>query len=173
MLTYERSGSVFERFTGHALRVVATAQKESAALGHESIDDEHLLLALLNDPGSLATRALIESGVDIEDLRRRVHQAAGRGVNAPRAPRDVPFTARAKTTLDMSLREALQLHHDYIGTEHILLALLRSSSAHVAGTLLAAGADRGRVLPQIQAILTRDGTEHVGDGSENDSSGRS
>src|SRR5215472_8790400 len=110
---------MFERFTAYARHVVVLAQEEARRLQHNYIGTEHILLGLLDEPNGLAFRALQGFGMSLEGAREEVTAIVGRGSAALSG--HIPFTPRAKKTLELSLREALQLHHNYIGTEHILL----------------------------------------------------
>ncbi|WP_285780655.1 Clp protease N-terminal domain-containing protein, partial [Microtetraspora sp. NBRC 13810] len=114
---------MFERFTDRARRVVVLAQEEARLLGHDRIGTEHFLLGLVGEGEGVAAQAVLGPGVDLAAVRREVEELTGRGRAAPSG--HVPFTPRAKKVLELSLREALQLGHNYIGTEHILLGLIR------------------------------------------------
>ncbi|HEV8572958.1 MAG TPA: Clp protease N-terminal domain-containing protein [Actinomycetota bacterium] len=121
---------MFERFTERARRVVVLAQEESREMGHDHIGTEHLLLALIREQDGIAGQVLGEAGITLESARKQVEAALGRGEPEPkrrsgkRWRRHVPFTARAKKTMELALRESLGLGHNYIGTEHLLLGLL-------------------------------------------------
>ncbi len=141
---------MFERFTGRARRVVASAQEEARLLNHNYIGTEHLLLGLVRDGDGVAARALAELGISLEALRREVEEIIGRGQNAPAG--HIPFTPRAKKVLELSLREALQLGHDYIGTEHILLGLVREGEGVAAQVLIKLGAPLPRVRETVLAL---------------------
>jgi ATP-dependent Clp protease ATP-binding subunit ClpC len=130
---------MFERFTDHARQVVVLAQDEARALGHPAIGSEHLLLGLLRDDGGLAGRVLESLGVETEDVRRQVELRVGRGDRETGG--QIPFTPEATKVLELSLREALALGHNYIGTEHILLGLVREGRGVGARVLVDAGAD--------------------------------
>ncbi len=145
---------MFERFTDPARHLVVGAQESSRSLNHDHIGTEHLLLALLDETGSVGATALSELGVDFASLRSRVVATVGRG-NRP-ASGHIPFTPHAKKTLEMSLREALALRHNYIGTEHILLGLLRTDEGTAAEALRAAGVDLYRARQQVTAVLERE-----------------
>src|SRR5829696_3245407 len=114
---------MFERFTDRARRVVVLAQEEARLLDHNYIGTEHILLGLVHEGGGVAAQALTQLGVSLEAVRDQVKEIIGRGAEAPTG--HIPFTPRAKKVLELSLREALELGHNYIGTEHILLGLLR------------------------------------------------
>ena len=117
---------VFERFTDRARRVVVLAQEESRLLNHDRIGTEHLLLGLVSEGKGVAARALTSMGISLDQARFEVEVIAGHPQASARG--HIPFTSRAKDVLELSLREALQLGHDYIGTEHILLGLIREGS---------------------------------------------
>ena len=135
---------MFERFTERARQAVVLAQDEARLLRHNSIAAEHLLLGLLREPDGVAGRVLRESGLQIEDMRDRVRAAVGEG-DRP-ASGQIPFTPRAKETLERALRESLALGSNSIGTEHILLGLLRDPGAVVAQLLADAGVDTGAIV---------------------------
>jgi ATP-dependent Clp protease ATP-binding subunit ClpA len=128
----------FERFTGKARRVVVLAQEEARGFNHNYIGTEHLLLGLLGVPDSRAGQVLTKLGYTRDNVRAGVDEVVGQGGATPRG--HIPFTPRAKQTLDLALRESLQLHHHHIGTEHILLALITEGSG-VGAQLLAARVD--------------------------------
>jgi ATP-dependent Clp protease ATP-binding subunit ClpC len=140
---------LFERFTDTARRVVVYAQEEARLLDHSYIGTEHILLGLLHDDTETAVQVLTAIGADLQAVRGQVEEIIGRGQDLPTG--DIPFTPRAKKVLELSLREALQLGHNYIGSEHILLGLLREREGVGAQVLerLGAGFDELR-----QSILT-------------------
>jgi ATP-dependent Clp protease ATP-binding subunit ClpC len=143
---------VFERFTERARQVVVLAQDEARALGHQYIGTEHLLLGLLREEEGLAARALASSNVTIEEVRAQVERIVGRGVGGVETGQ-IPFTPRAKKTLELALRESQALGHNYIGTEHILLGLTRQDEG-VAGQILSAlGADGETVRVAVSRLL--------------------
>src|SRR5215475_13093985 len=121
---------MFERFTERARRVVVFAQEEARDLNHDYIGTEHLLLGLMRDADSVAARALRGLDIGQDAAREQVIEIIGRGQRSPSG--HIPFTPRAKKTLELSLREALQLNHNYIGTEHILLGLIREGEGVAA-----------------------------------------
>src|SRR5215469_2833385 len=121
---------MFERFTNRARHVVVLAQEEARLLNHNYIGTEHILLGLLGEPEGYAGRALSRFGVSLDGSRQEVEAIIGRGKATQSG--HIPFTPRAKKTLELALREALQLHHDYIGTEHILLGLIREGEGVAA-----------------------------------------
>ncbi len=114
---------MFERFTDRARRVVVLAQEEARLLNHNYIGTEHILLGLSHEGGGVAAKALEAMGVSLQEVRSQVESIIGRGEAEPTG--HIPFTPRAKKVLEMSLRESLQVGHNYIGTEHILLGLIR------------------------------------------------
>ena len=130
---------MFERFTDRARRVVVLAQEEARLLDHDYIGTEHLLLGLIHEREGLAAKVLESLGISLEEVRTEVQAAVGRGVAAPEG--HIAFTPRAKKVLELSLREALQLGHNYIGTEHILLGLIREGRGVAAQVLTRLGAD--------------------------------
>ena len=134
---------MFERFTDRARRVVVHAQEEARELNHSYIGTEHLLLGLLCERESVAARALAELEIGQDAVRDQVVEIVGRGKQAPSG--HIPFTPRAKKVLEYSLREALQLNHDYIGTEHILLGLVREGEGVAAQVLVKLGGSLSRV----------------------------
>jgi ATP-dependent Clp protease ATP-binding subunit ClpA len=138
---------MFERFTDRARRVVVLAQEEAERLGHGHIGTEHLLLALLREGDGLAAKALKALGLSLDAVRQATEAAAGPGGQA--RPGHLPFTPRAKKVLELSLRESLALGHDYIGTEHILLGLVREGEGAAAQVLAKEGAELGRVRQQV------------------------
>lgn len=150
---------MFERFTDRARHAVVVAQEEARALNHAYIGTEHLLLGLIRTQQGLAARALLALDVSLEDVRSGVEQIVGRGGDVPSG--HVPFTPRAKKVLELSLREAVRLGHNYIGTEHLLLGLLREGEGVAAHVLRARGLEmsmvRERVLEMIAGVAT--GTE--------------
>jgi Clp amino terminal domain, pathogenicity island component len=138
---------MFERFTDRARRVVVLAQQEARALNHTYIGTEHLLLGLTQERDAVAARALESLGISPEAVRAEVEQSVGRGPEDPGA--HIPFTPRSKKVLELALREALQLSHNYIGTEHILLGLVREGEGMAAQVLVKLGADTDRVRQAV------------------------
>jgi ATP-dependent Clp protease ATP-binding subunit ClpA len=138
---------MFERFTERARRVVVFAQEEARDLNHNYIGTEHLLLGLLRDAGSVAGRALRELDISQDAAREQVTEIIGRGKRAPSG--HIPFTPRAKKVLELSLREALQLNHNYIGTEHILLGLVGEGEGVAAQVLVKLGGSLSRVRDKV------------------------
>jgi ATP-dependent Clp protease ATP-binding subunit ClpA len=143
--------SMFERFSQRARRVVVLAQEEARMLNHNYIGTEHILLGLIREGSGVAARALESLGISLEAVRQQVEQIIGRGQQAPSG--HVPFTPRAKKVLELSLREAKALGHNYIGTEHILLGLIREGSGVAAQVLVKLGADLNRVRHQVVQLL--------------------
>ena len=142
---------VFERFTDRARRVVVLAQDEARMLNHDYIGTEHLLLGLIGEGEGVAARALESLGISLDALRQQVEQVIGRGQQAPSG--HIPFTPRAKKVMELALREANDLGHSYIGTEHILLGLIREGDGVAAGVLTGLGADRPQVRQQVTQLL--------------------
>jgi hypothetical protein len=142
---------MFERFTERARRVVVLAQEESRMLNHNCIDTEHILLGLIHEGEGVAAKALESLGISLEAVRREVEEIIGQGQEPPSG--HIPFTSRAKKVLELSLREALQLGHNYIGTEHILLGLIREGDGVAAQILVKLGADLNRVRQQVIQLL--------------------
>jgi hypothetical protein len=142
---------MFERFTDRARRVVVLAQEEARHLNHNYIGTEHILLGLIHESEGIAARALTELDISLEAVRAQVVEIVGRGAEAPTG--HIPFTPRAKKVLELSLREALSLGHNYIGTEHILLGLIREGEGVAAQVLVKLGASFDRVRQQVIQIL--------------------
>ncbi|GLZ04224.1 ATP-dependent Clp protease ATP-binding protein [Actinomadura sp. NBRC 104412] len=142
---------MFERFTDRARRVVVLAQEEARMLNHNYIGTEHILLGLIHEGEGVAAKALESLGVSLEAVRQQVEEIIGQGQQAPSG--HIPFTPRAKKVLELSLREALQLGHNYIGTEHILLGLIREGEGVAAQVLVKLGADLNRVRQQVIQLL--------------------
>jgi ATP-dependent Clp protease ATP-binding subunit ClpC len=150
---------VFERFTERARQVVVFAQDEARMLRHNYIGTEHLLLGLLREEEGLAARVLDSLDVSLEEVRAQVARIVGQGDEV--ATGQIPFTPRAKKVLELSLREALELGHNYIGTEHVLLGLIRENEGVAARILLDFGADDELIRGQLMRMLagsTRDTT---------------
>ena len=142
---------MFERFTDRARRVVVLAQDEARALNHNYIGTEHLLLGLIHEGEGVAAKALESMQISLDAVRAQVVEVIGEGQAAPSG--HIPFTPRAKKVLELSLREALQLGHNYIGTEHILLGLLREGEGTAAQVLIKLGADLSSVRQTVIQIL--------------------
>jgi hypothetical protein len=147
-----RPKSVFARFTDRARRVVVLAQHEARSLGHGSVGTEHLLLGLLAEGKGVAALVLTSLGVSLEEARDRVEEIAGRGQGAPMG--HPPFTPRLKKVLELSAREALQLGHTYIGTEHLLLSLLAEDDGIPAQVLAGRGVPDALVRERVAAWVT-------------------
>src|SRR5437016_2245241 len=143
---------MFERFTDRARRVVVLAQEEARMLNHNYIGTEHILLGLIHEGEGVAAKALESLGISLEAVRSQVEEIIGQGQAAPTG--HIPFTPRAKKVLELSLREALQLGHNYIGTEHILLGLIREGEGVAAQVLVKLGADLSRVRQQVIQLLS-------------------
>jgi len=143
---------MFERFTDRARRVVVLAQEEAKMLNHNYIGTEHILLGLIHEGEGVAAKALESLGVSLDAVRERVQDIIGQGQQQPTG--HIPFTPRAKKVLELSLREALQLGHNYIGTEHILLGLIREGEGVAAQVLVQLGADLNKVRQQVIQLLS-------------------
>ena len=168
---------MFERFTDRARRVVVLAQEEARALNHNYIGTEHILLGLIQEGEGVAAKALESMGISLDAVRTEVKDIIGTGGHPPSGY--IPFTPRAKKVLELALREALQLGHKYIGTEHILLGLIREGEGVAAQVLVKLGADLSRVRQQVIQLLSgyeggeqesageEPATAGVGSGSDN------
>ncbi|GAA4287266.1 ATP-dependent Clp protease ATP-binding subunit [Georgenia daeguensis] len=143
---------MFERFTDRARRVVVLAQEEARMLNHNYIGTEHILLGLIHEGEGVAAKALEALDISLEAVRAQVTEIIGEGQQSPSG--HIPFTPRAKKVLELSLREALQLGHNYIGTEHILLGLIREGEGVAAQVLTKLGADLNRVRQQVIQLLS-------------------
>jgi ATP-dependent Clp protease ATP-binding subunit ClpC len=143
---------MFERFTDRARRVVVLAQEEARLLNHSYIGTEHILLGLIHEGEGVAAKALESLNISLEAVRSQVEEIIGQGGSSPSG--HIPFTPRAKKVLELSLREALQLGHNYIGTEHILLGLIREGEGVAAQVLVKLGADLSRVRQQVIQLLS-------------------
>ena len=142
---------MFERFTDRARRVVVLAQEEARLLAHNYIGTEHLLLGLVHEGEGVGAKALEQLGISLEAVRAQVEEIIGHGGSSPSGY--IPFTPRAKKVLELGLREALQLGHDFIGTEHILLGLVREGEGVAAQVLVKMGATLDRVRSQVMMEL--------------------
>jgi ATP-dependent Clp protease ATP-binding subunit ClpC len=147
---------VFERFTERAKQVVVLAQEEARALKHNYIGTEHILLGLLREEEGLAARVLESLDITVEEVRAQVARIIGPG-DEPIVSGQIPFTPRAKKVLELSLREALSLKHNYIGTEHILLGLVRENEGVAARILLDFDADAEKIRNEIMRVLSGPG----------------
>ncbi|GAB3536841.1 ATP-dependent Clp protease ATP-binding subunit [Arthrobacter tecti] len=156
---------MFERFTDRARRVVVLAQEEARMLNHNYIGTEHILLGLIHEGEGVAAKALESLSISLGAVREQVQEIIGQGQQAPSG--HIPFTPRAKKVLELSLREALQLGHNYIGTEHILLGLIREGEGVAAQVLVKLGADLNRVRQQVIQLLSGyQGKEPVASGGQ-------
>ncbi len=142
---------MFERFTDRARRMVVLAQEEARMLDHNWIGTEHILLGLVHEGEGVAAKALTALGITLAAMRQAVEDIIGRGAEPPAG--HIPFTPRSKKVLELSLREALSLGSDYIGTEHVLLALLREGDGVGAQILVGAGVDLNRARQQVINLL--------------------
>jgi ATP-dependent Clp protease ATP-binding subunit ClpA len=138
---------MFERFTDGARQVVVLAHEEARELDHNYIGTEHVLLGLIHEGQGTAARALESLGVTLPSARKQVEEIIGRGKHTPSGP--IPFTPRSKKVLELSLREALQLGDNYIGTEHILLGLLREGDGAAVQVLVRMRVDLNRVRQTV------------------------
>jgi len=143
---------MFERFTDRARRVVVLASEEARQLSHNYIGTEHILLGLIHEGEGLAAKALDQLGITLEAVRTQVVETIGEGQQAPTG--HIPFTPRAKKVLELSLREALQLGHNYISTEHILLGLVREGEGVATQVLIKLGSDLPRVRQQVMQLVS-------------------
>jgi hypothetical protein len=143
---------MFERFTDRARRVVVLAQEEARMLNHGYIGTEHLLLGLVHEGTGVAAKALEAMDISLEKVRHEVEALIGEGTEAPSG--HIPFTPRAKKVLELSLKEANQLGHNYMGTEHILLGVVREGHGVGAQVLVKLGADLDRVRQQVIQLLS-------------------
>ena len=143
---------MFERFTERARQVVVLAQDEARALKHNYIGTEHILLGLLREEEGLAARVLESLDITVEEVRAQVARIVGQGDEVTTG--QIPFTPRAKKVLELALREALSLGHNYIGTEHILLGLVREGEGVAARVLVDLGADLFRVRLQVMGLIS-------------------
>jgi ATP-dependent Clp protease ATP-binding subunit ClpA len=142
---------MFERFTDRARRVIVLAQEEARMLNHNYIGTEHILLGLLHEGEGVAAKALESLEISLDAVRQQVEQIIGQGQHAPSG--HIPFTPRAKKVLELTRREAERLGHNYIGTEHILLGLIREGEGVAAQVLVALGADLKRVRQTVIEVM--------------------
>jgi ATP-dependent Clp protease ATP-binding subunit ClpA len=142
---------MFERFTDRARRVVVLAEEEARMLNHNYIGTEHILLGLIHEGEGVAAKALDSLGISLDVVRQQVEEIIGQGQQTPSD--GIPVTPRAKKVFELSLRESLQLGHQYVGTEHILLALIREGDGVAAQVLVKLGADLNRVRQQVIQLL--------------------
>jgi ATP-dependent Clp protease ATP-binding subunit ClpC len=152
---------MFEKFTERARQVIVLAQEEARMLNHDYIGTEHLLLGLIHEGEGVAARVLESLGISLEDVRQNVEEMIGRGDHELSG--HIPFTPRAKKVLELSLRESQQLGHDYIGTEHILLGLIREGEGVAAQVLVKLGGDLNRVRQQVLEVLGGRAREEAGE----------
>jgi ATP-dependent Clp protease ATP-binding subunit ClpC len=143
---------MFEKFTDRARRVVVLAQEEARMLNHDYIGTEHILLGLIHEGEGVAAEALNGIGISLEQVRQQVEEIIGTGRRP--STEQIPFTPRAKKVMELSLREALQLGHNYIGTEHILLGLIREGKGVAAQVLQKLGADLDRVRREVNQLVS-------------------
>jgi ATP-dependent Clp protease ATP-binding subunit ClpC len=142
---------MFERFTDRARRVVVLAQEEARMLNHNYIGTEHILLGLIDEGEGVAAKALESLGISLDAVRQQVEEIIGQGQQTPSG--HIPFTPRAKKVLELTRHEASQLGHNYIGTEHILLGLIRERDGVAAQVLVKLGADLNRTRQQVIEML--------------------
>ena len=138
---------MFDRFTERGLRALALAQEEARRLSHDHAGTEHLLLGLIRDHDGLAAETLGSLGIDLGTVRAQVEDILGRGRSEP--PEHIPYTPRARRVLDLAQREARQLGHGRVGTEHLLLGLLREGRNVAAQVVVTLGGDLSRVRQQV------------------------
>src|SRR5437660_4495374 len=153
---------MFERFTDRARRVVLLAQEEARTLNHNYIGTEHILLGLIREGEGVAAKALESLGISLEAVRQQVEEIIGQGQQAPSG--HLPLTPRAKKVLELALREALSLGHNYIGTEHILLGLVRENEGVAARILLDFDADSEKIRNEVIRMLSGPGGRRQGQG---------
>jgi ATP-dependent Clp protease ATP-binding subunit ClpA len=143
---------MFERFTDRARRSLFLSQEEARLLNHNYVGTEHLLLGLVSEGQGVAAKALQSLGISLQTVRAQVEEIIGQGQWAPTG--HIPFTPRAKKALELSLREATQLGHNYIGTEHLLLGLIREGEGVAAQVLVKQGGGLSRVRQQVIQLLS-------------------
>jgi len=160
---------MFERFTDRARQTVVLAQTEARMLNHHYVGPEHILLGILREGDGVAVKALVSLGIDLQVIRERIVGLTGRGEVAPSGR--IPFTPPAKHALEGSLREALHLGDNYIGTEHILLGILREGENPAAQVLTGLGADSGKVRREVILLLHAHRTSQAHEQNEPGSSG--
>jgi ATP-dependent Clp protease ATP-binding subunit ClpC len=139
------------RFTDRARRVVVQAQEEARTLNHNYVGTEHILLGLIHEGEGAGAKALESLGISLDTVRQQVQEIIGQGQHAPSG--HIPFTPQAKKVLELALPESKALGHDYIGTEHILLGLIREGDGVAAQVLVKLGADLNRVRQQVIQLL--------------------
>jgi ATP-dependent Clp protease ATP-binding subunit ClpC len=143
---------MFERFTDRARRVLVLAQEEARLQNHSYIGTEHILLGLVSEQEGIAAHALRQCGITAETAQRALEETVGAGAEVPPGP--APFTPRAKKVLELALREALQLGHSYIGTEHVLLGLIREGDGVAVTMIQSLGADLGQLHQEVFAVMS-------------------
>jgi ATP-dependent Clp protease ATP-binding subunit ClpA len=148
---------MFEKFSDRARRVVVLSQEEARLLNHDYIGTEHILLGLIHEGDGVAAKALESLGIGLEAVRHQVEEIIGQGGSPP--GEQIPFTPRAKKVLELSLREAIQLGHNYIGTEHILLGLLREGEGVACQVLVKLGADLPKTRARVLQLMHEGGGE--------------
>ncbi len=148
---------MFDRFTERGLRALALAQQEARRLSHDHAGTEHILLGLLRERDGLAAETLRELGINLHAVREQVEDILGRGRSEP--PEHIPYTPRARRVLDLAQREAMQMGHGRVGTEHLLLGLLREGRNVAAQVIVTLGGDLSRVRQQVFQVRadTHDG----------------
>src|SRR5215472_8554895 len=151
---------MFERFTDRARRVVVLSQEWARKLDHDHVGTEHELLGLISEEQGVAAQALTSLGVTLELARHQVEQIADPGQGAPSG--HIPFTPRAKKVLEYTLRAALELGHNYVGTEHILLGLIREREGPAFDVLINLGTDLGDVRERVLHLLRQNGSLRPG-----------
>jgi ATP-dependent Clp protease ATP-binding subunit ClpC len=142
---------MFERFTDRARRVVVRAQEEARLLDHDYIGTEHLLLGLVHDGQGVAAKVLESSEIPLEVVRRRVEEAVSRGTQAPSG--HIPITEQGKEVLRLAHRESAEIGHHYIGTEHLLLGLIREGDGVAAQVLSGLGVELDAAREQVIRLL--------------------
>ncbi len=142
---------MFQRFTDRARRIVVRAQEEARALDHNYVGTEHILLGLIQEGSGVAVKVLESLGISLDTARQRVEEAVSRGASTPSG--HIPFTPQAKKVLELALVEARLLGHDYIGTEHILLGLIRQGYGVAGQVLTGLGADLNGAREQVVRLL--------------------
>jgi ATP-dependent Clp protease ATP-binding subunit ClpC len=143
---------MFERFTDRARRVLVLAQEEARLQNHSYIGTEHILLGLIHEEEGIAAHAFLRCGITVETARRAVEETVGAGAEPPGG--SPPFTPRAKKVLELSLREALQLGHSYIGTEHLLLGLIREGDGVAVTIIQDLGVELGQLRQEVIALMS-------------------
>jgi ATP-dependent Clp protease ATP-binding subunit ClpA len=160
LLSSARRQAMFQRFTDRARRVVVLAQEEASRLDHNYIGTEHILLGLIREGEGVAAEALKSLRISLDAVRQQVEEIIGRGQQKPYG--HIPFTPRAKKVLELSLRESKELGHSYVGTEHLLLGLIREGDGVAGQVLVRLGANLNRVRPQVIQLLHGRAAEEPG-----------